>query len=121
GIDPTRQEREPGVVLPPLTPARAANLDHLLSCDMPAARDAVLDVEALRRSPVDIVPAVGASTPVEVFDHQCAVQLGTALSVPVRQLPGGHNGSITHPHGYAEGVRRLLSGGTHRSGGTHHS
>lgn len=115
GIDPTGQEREPGVDLPPLTPARAANLDHLLSCDMPAARDADLDVEALRRTPVQIVPAVGTSTPVQVFDYQCAVQLGTALSVPVQQLPGGHNGSITHPHGYGEEVRRLLNGDAHQS------
>src|SRR5690625_233663 len=114
GIDPTRQEREPGVDLPPLTAARAANLDHLLSRDIPAAREDDLDVDALRRSPVEIVPAVGTSTPVEVFDYQCAVQLATALSVPVRQLPGGHNGSITHPHGYGEELRRLLSGDAHQ-------
>src|SRR5699024_8550435 len=86
-------------------------------CDMPAARDADLDVEALRRTPVQIVPAVGTSTPVQVFDYQCAVQLGTALSVPVHRLPGGHKGSITHPHGYGEEIRRLLNGDAHQSCG----
>ncbi|MGY2030668.1 hypothetical protein ACW9HR_25235 [Nocardia gipuzkoensis] len=77
GIDPENQEREPGVTAPPLGPDRAANFEYFLGHDFTAIREDHLDVAALRRSPVRIVPACGR--------HHRA----TGLRLQVRPRAGG--------------------------------
>ncbi|MEU7630529.1 alpha/beta hydrolase [Nocardia sp. NPDC049220] len=108
GIDPGAQEREPGVTTPALGPERAANFEYFLGNDFTAVRNDYLDVARLRRSSVRIVPARGRTTPSHVFDYKCARELGALRGAPVVEFPGGHNGNLTHPVGYAEKVRAVL-------------
>ncbi|MEU7765952.1 alpha/beta hydrolase [Nocardia sp. NPDC049190] len=108
GIDPEAQEREPGVTAPALGPERAANFEYFLENDFTAVRDDHLDVARLRRSPVRIVPACGRTTATHVFDYKCARELGALRGVPVVEFPGGHNGNLTHPVGYAAKMREIL-------------
>ncbi|UGT70303.1 alpha/beta hydrolase [Nocardia gipuzkoensis] len=108
GIDPENQEREPGVTAPPLGPDRAANFEYFLGHDFTAIREDHLDVAALWRSPVRIVPACGRTTARQVFDYKCAHELAALRGVPVVEFPGGHNGNLTHPAGYATRVCEVL-------------
>lgn len=108
-IDPARQEREPDLtVQSPLAGHRAANFDWfftqdcsaLLSNDMTAA-----DLAGL--SPV-VIPAAGVATNPSMFDHRCAVALGSALGVPVAEFPGAHNGNLTHPRAFAARFKAVV-------------
>ncbi|MGW5143232.1 alpha/beta hydrolase [Nocardia beijingensis] len=109
GIDPQNQDREPGVTAAPLGPERAANFEYFLGHDFAAIRTDHLDVAALRQSPVRIVPACGQTTPRHVFDYKAAHELAALRGVPVVEFPGGHNGNLTHPAGWAARVGETLS------------
>ncbi|MEU4744467.1 alpha/beta hydrolase [Actinosynnema sp. NPDC023658] len=109
GIDPARQDVEPGVRPVPLTADRAAGFDYFIGHDFTTVRQDHLDVAALRRTPVVVVPASGRTTPRDVFDHKCAVELGALLGVPVEEFPGGHNGNMTYPAGYAARIDDIVS------------
>ncbi|MEU5878247.1 alpha/beta hydrolase [Spirillospora sp. NPDC047279] len=108
GIDPRNQDVEPGIVLPPMTEERAGNFARFIAHDFTAVREDALDTGPLRTSPTRIVPAVGATTPHEVFDRRCAEVLANLRGVGIEEFPGGHNGSMTHPSGYAGRLRELL-------------
>lgn len=110
GINPVDQDVEPGVRLPSITAERAANFDYFLGHDFTAVREDWLDVAALRRSTVRIVPAVGDTTPQHVFDRNCATELAGLLATDVAVFAGGHNGNLTHPGAYATRVRALIAG-----------
>lgn len=113
GIDPARQQSEPGARLAPLDASREPNFTFFFEYDAPTMRNAELDADdlaALKAGPVRIVPAAGLATPKDVFDHRCAEELAAGLGAPLAQLPGGHNGNITHPKGFAEALRPLLAG-----------
>lgn len=109
GIDPVRQEHEPGVVLPPITPEREANFARFLGYDLEALQGAALEKGALRASSVRIIPAAGSLTPRDVFDYQCAEALAAEVDTSLTLFPGGHNGNLTHPTHYARVVRKILS------------
>ncbi|MBT2447981.1 alpha/beta hydrolase [Streptomyces sp. ISL-43] len=109
GIDVTRRDAEPGLTPQPLDERRHANFDRFIEHDFSAIIGDNLDPEALTRTPTRIIPAVGAATPPTVFDHQCAVRLAALLDMEIRTFPGGHNGNTTHPRGYAERLRGLLT------------
>lgn len=108
GIDHVGQDVEPGVSLPPITADRAANFGYFLGHDFTAVGEDWLDVAALRRSTVRIVPAAGATTPLHVFDRTCATELATLRQTDVTVFAGGHNGNITHPSAYATLIRALF-------------
>ncbi|MGW5684011.1 alpha/beta fold hydrolase [Nonomuraea sp. NPDC003754] len=108
GIDPDSDDKEPDLTPFPMTPQRVANFTHFLRHDLTAIREDRLDPEALRRSPVRIVPVAGRTTPRGVFDYRCAEELATLVGAELEVLPGGHNGNLTHPRAYADGIRRLL-------------
>ncbi|WP_405935643.1 alpha/beta hydrolase [Streptomyces sp. NBC_00726] len=109
GIDPARQETEPDLTPMPLTPGRAANFGFFIAHDFTAVIAAELDREALRRSPVRIVPAGGATTAPDVFVGQCAQRLAGLVGREVAAFPGGHNGNTTHPRAYAARLREVLA------------
>jgi pimeloyl-ACP methyl ester carboxylesterase len=111
GIDPVRQETEPDIRPMPLTPQRAANFAFFIEQDFTAVVQAELDVEAVARSAVRIVPAVGRSTAPEVFDLHCALELARLRGIAPQEFPGGHNGNTTHPRAYAARLARILEGG----------
>ncbi|WP_051023098.1 alpha/beta fold hydrolase [Nocardia pneumoniae] len=108
GIDPASADREPGVTAPELGPERAANFEYFLGHDFTAIREDHLDAARLRRSPVRIVSACGRTTARHVFDYKCALELATLRDGVVVQFPGGHNGNLTHPAGYAAKVCEVL-------------
>ncbi|WP_405763785.1 alpha/beta hydrolase [Streptomyces sp. NBC_01420] len=109
GIDPSRQEVEPDLTPMPLTPGRAANFGFFIARDFTAVIEAELDREALRTSPVRIVPAGGATTAPDVFVGQCARRLADLVGREVVPFPGGHNGNTTHPRAYAARLRAVLA------------
>lgn len=109
GIDPAHQETEPGLTPMPLTPRRLANFDFFINRDFTAVIDAELDLEALRTTPVRIVPAGGRTTGPSVFVGQCARSLAELVGREVVTFPGGHNGNTTHPRAYAARLRGVLT------------
>ncbi|NEC63523.1 alpha/beta hydrolase [Streptomyces sp. SID9727] len=109
GIDPARQETEPDLTPMPLTPERAANFGFFIARDFTAVVEAELDQEALRTSPVRIVPAGGAVTSPDVFVAQCAHRLADLVGRETVAFPGGHNGNTTHPRAYAARLREVLA------------
>ncbi|NED85743.1 alpha/beta hydrolase [Streptomyces sp. SID11233] len=110
GIDPARQETEPGLTPMPLTPRRVDNFDFFIEHDFTAVIESELDREALRATPVRIVPASGSTTASSVFVGQCARSLAELVGREVVPFPGGHNGNTTHPRAFAARLREALSG-----------
>jgi pimeloyl-ACP methyl ester carboxylesterase len=111
GIDPARQETEPGARLAPLDASREANFDFFIRHDALTMRQADLtpaELDALKAGPVRIVPAAGLTTPRTVFDYRCAQELAAGLGAGLTHFPGGHNGNLTHPKGFAEVLRGVL-------------
>ncbi|WUS95733.1 alpha/beta hydrolase [Streptomyces sp. NBC_00708] len=109
GIDPARQETEPDLTPMPLTPGRVADFGFFIAHDFTAVVEAELDQEALRTSPVRIVPAGGTLTTPDVFVGQCAHRLAGIVGREVVAFPGGHNGNTTHPRAYAALLREVLA------------
>ncbi|MFD9321380.1 alpha/beta fold hydrolase [Streptomyces sp. NPDC060053] len=110
GIDPARQKTEPGARLAPLDASREANFDFFVRHDALTMRDADLtpaELDALAAGPVRIVPAAGRTTPRTVFDYRCAQELAVGLGTGLTHFPGGHNGNLTHPKGFAEVLHDL--------------
>jgi pimeloyl-ACP methyl ester carboxylesterase len=110
GIDPRHQQTEPGLTPQPMTPQRIANFDTFLRHDLTAIATDDLRPDELTAAAAGtrIIPAVGATTATEVFDHRCAIRLAERLAVRPAVLPGGHNGNTTHPAGYAAALRDIL-------------
>ncbi|WP_340384344.1 alpha/beta hydrolase [Streptomyces sp. SS7] len=111
GIDPARQETEPGARLAPLDASREADFDFFIRHDALALRDAGLppaELDALKAGPVRVVPAAGRTTPRTVFDYRCAEELAAGLGTGLTRFPGGHNGNLTHPKGFAQSLRTAL-------------
>nr|WSW49524.1 alpha/beta hydrolase [Streptomyces sp. NBC_01001] len=109
GIDPSRQDAEPGLTPQPIDDQRRVNFDYFIEHDLSAVIGDTLDPADLTRTQTRIVPAVGAGTPAGVFDHRCAVELADLLDAGIQTFPGGHNGNTTHPRAYAEKLRSLLT------------
>lgn len=111
GIDPARQDIEPGARLAPFDASREPNFTFFIEHDAPTMTWAELgakEIEELASGPVRIVPAAGRTTPRTVFDYRCAEELATGLGADLLHFPGGHNGNLTHPKGFAELLRAAL-------------
>ncbi|GLW01042.1 alpha/beta hydrolase [Streptomyces lavendulae] len=109
GIDPVRQETEPGLTPQPMNERRRANFGYFLEHDVLAVLQDTLDPAALAGSTTRILAAVGATTPATVFDHGCVIALAELLGTGTETFPGGHNGNTTHPRAYAARLRALLA------------
>ncbi|MFG2393187.1 alpha/beta fold hydrolase [Streptomyces lavendulae] len=110
GIDPVRQETEPGLTPQPMDERRRANFGYFLEHDVLAVLQDTLDpAAALAGSTTRILAAVGATTPATVFDHGCVIALAELLGTGTETFPGGHNGNTTHPRAYAARLRALLA------------
>ncbi|WP_327356967.1 alpha/beta fold hydrolase [Streptomyces sp. NBC_01304] len=107
-IDPTHQDVEPDLTPIPFTPTRVANFDFFIREDFTGVIDDDLDLDAVRRAPVRIVPANGRTTAPSVFVGQCGRGLAELLGVPAVEFPGGHNGNLTHPRAYAAHLLAVL-------------
>jgi pimeloyl-ACP methyl ester carboxylesterase len=108
-IDPVRQEREPGLTpQPPLAGHRAANFDWFFTQDCSALVGNDMIAADLAGLTTKVIPAAGRTTKPSMFDHRCAVLLGAALSVPVAEFPGAHNGNLTHPRAFAARFKMLV-------------
>jgi pimeloyl-ACP methyl ester carboxylesterase len=107
GIDPTRQETEPGITSFPFTDQRAANFDYFLTNDLDAALGDTLRLADVPRDTC-IIPAVGATSPHDGFDYLAGLALADHLGIAAQRFPGGHNGNLTHPKAFAQRVRDLL-------------
>lgn len=89
--------------------------DHLawfFTHDFPAVRTSTLDAAAVQSvpAPTRIVPTGGAFAP-ERWEHRCAEQLAAALGRDLVELPGGHNGFVSHPWATADEVTQMLEKG----------
>ncbi|MFE2268777.1 alpha/beta fold hydrolase [Streptomyces lavendulae] len=109
GMDPVRQETEPGLTPQPMDERRRANFGYFLEHDVLAVLQDTLDPAALAGSTTRILAAVGATTPATVFDHGCVIALAELLGTGMETFPGGHNGNTTHPRAYAARLRALLA------------
>jgi pimeloyl-ACP methyl ester carboxylesterase len=67
-----------------------------------------LDVDALRRSPVHIVPA-GGRTGREYVGYRYATALARHLDATLVEFPGHHAGFHTDPQEFAETLRQVLT------------
>ena len=125
GIDP--EDREPDVAPPVMSAAREANMEALLSRDVPAVIAYRLDIPALDVQAHKIVPAAGQSTERTLL-HQCAAALAELLERPLAAFPGGHTGWLLRPRAFAAQLIetfgqadrrdwRLRDGAAPRSGG----
>ncbi|MGX1812224.1 alpha/beta fold hydrolase [Nocardia sp. NPDC055321] len=106
-------EREPEV-LAPVRPAgqRLADLEFFLENDFPLVRTATIDettIALLRHNRIRIVPAVGATTAPELFNHRWVSALARALGTAVENFPGGHNGITSHPRAFAAVAHRVFT------------
>ncbi|TMR95462.1 alpha/beta fold hydrolase [Nonomuraea basaltis] len=108
GIRPGEQETEHGLTQHPMDDQRKANFDFFIRNDFSAIVHDTLDITALKTTATRIIPAVGRTTPGNVFDHRCAHELAALVGAMVEEFPGGHNGNLTHPRAYASRLLDLL-------------
>jgi pimeloyl-ACP methyl ester carboxylesterase len=99
-------DREPDAAIPQPGPERIANLEFFLARDAPAVRRYQLNLPALHRAAARIVPAAGTST--QAFPRHCAQALASELGRPLAEFPGGHNGFMLRPRGFAARLHEIL-------------
>ncbi|WP_232512758.1 alpha/beta fold hydrolase [Actinopolyspora erythraea] len=85
-----------------------ANLRWFFTHDFPATRHASLDIEQLSSTPVPIIPT-GGDDGHERWEYRCAEQLAQLLPRRLVELPGGHNGLVSHPRASAAVLRKLFT------------
>jgi pimeloyl-ACP methyl ester carboxylesterase len=103
------EEWEPGAAPPAPSPERAVNLRFWLEHDAPAALRHRLDLDALAPLADRVVPAAGAGSRT-LFTGGCAEQLAARLGQALVELPGGHNGFVTHPNAFGARLGEVLDG-----------
>lgn len=92
---------------PERTPAREANLNFFLANDADAVLGHALDVPALARSPVPIVPLVGRESG-GVWTYRALHLLAARLGREPKEMPGGHNGPVNQPQAFAAELLKVL-------------
>lgn len=101
------EDREPDVVLAPLTPQRAANMSFFFTYDSPAVRRHHLGIAALAASPTRLIFACGRSTP-EAGPYRAAVALAAKLGKAPVEFPGDHIGWMLRPKSCAARLNEIL-------------
>lgn len=86
------------------------NLRRFFEHDFPAVRSSTLDadrIKAIPRSTV-ILPAGGAESRGQ-WEYRCAERLAHELDREFIEMPGGHNGFVSHPWAIAAELTRLFT------------
>jgi pimeloyl-ACP methyl ester carboxylesterase len=104
-------DRETDVELPSPTSQRVAsmtpNLDFFLTYDAPATRRYGLDMEALCAGSTHIVIAAGQNSQ-GLWLYRASHALANRIGSQFVEFPGGHNGYVLHPKGFAARLREVL-------------
>ena len=98
-------DREPEV--PPPAAQRFADLQHFLTCDVPAVARYQPDIAALAAVKSKIVPAAGANSP-RTFPFRSVTALADIIGRPVVEFPGGHTGYVLRPKAFARKLEELF-------------
>jgi pimeloyl-ACP methyl ester carboxylesterase len=107
GIDINDREAE---VPTPSTAAEQhfANLQHFLTCDVPAVTRYQPDVAAITAASSRIIAAVGSTTSPSALPYRCAFALAGILQRPPVEFPGGHTAYMLRPKAVAQRIRELI-------------
>ncbi len=102
--EPEQDAKSPELVGDP-----RANLRRFFDHDFPAVRAAELTPDDLisAASRTRIVPTSGERSRGQ-WEHRCAQRLAALLDRPLVELPGGHNGFVSHPSGNATTLLELF-------------
>jgi pimeloyl-ACP methyl ester carboxylesterase len=84
-------------------------IDFFLTHDASAARRYHLDMPAIHAAARRIVPAAGDNPENQGFPRHCAQALAKALGRPLVAFPGGHNGFMLRPRGFAARLQEVLT------------
>jgi pimeloyl-ACP methyl ester carboxylesterase len=87
-----------------------ANLRRFFEHDFPAVRGSTLDVGRIRAIPRStvILPTGGAESRGQ-WEYRCAKRLARELDREIIEMPGGHNGFVSHPWATATELKRLFT------------
>lgn len=86
-----------------------ANLRHFFKHDFPAVRTSSLVAEDLTAAAQSTnIILTGGELSRGQWEYRCAEQLAGELGVPFAELPGGHNGLVSHPKATAEAFTGIL-------------
>ncbi|MDR7304658.1 alpha/beta fold hydrolase [Haloactinomyces albus] len=87
-----------------------ANLRRFFAHDFPAVRDATVDTARLGSlsASARIVPTGGEQSRGR-WEYRCAERLADALDRPMLEMPGGHNGLVSHPWAGASALGKLFT------------
>lgn len=96
---------EPGAQPGELAGDLRTNLTTFFRHDFAAVRGSRLDAARLRATVDRIVPTGGQDSRGQ-WEHRCAQELAMQLDLPLRELPGGHNGLTSHPRSIARAVHQ---------------
>lgn len=102
------ESREDGARAQPPVGDVTANLHFFFTYDFPAVRNCTFDVVQLATVPATVIPTGGAESR-GGWEYRCANQLAQGLDCKLIELPGGHNGLISHPWATATVLRRLFT------------
>ena len=105
GDDPV----EPGYRPEPPSGDPEPALRRFLRHDVPAVRAVRIDPDDITASGVRVVPTGGVESRGR-WEHRCAEVLASRLGRGLVELPGGHDGPVTHPVAGAAALRGLVGG-----------
>ncbi|MBB5159143.1 alpha/beta fold hydrolase [Saccharopolyspora phatthalungensis] len=108
--------REEGARSPDPIGDLGANLHRFFGYDFPAVRSSTLDSAGLAGVPEStaIIPTGGAESRGQ-WEYRCASTLAHQLGRELVEMPGGHNGLVSHPQATAAALMRLFSEPTHEN------
>ncbi|WP_250549231.1 alpha/beta fold hydrolase [Pseudonocardia sp. H11422] len=109
GATPGAVQCEAGARPTPPVGDAIANFQRFFAHDFPAVRSSSLAVEAVAavRGPV-VIPTGGVLSRGR-WEYRCAEVLSIALGRALTEMPGGHNGPVTHPRATATALEELLA------------
>lgn len=99
---------EPGAEPAPSVGDIQANLQRFFAYDFPAVRAATLELDQVDASSRPPVIVTGGQESRGQWEHRCAEQLAAELDHKLVEMPGGHNGLVSHPWATADVLRRLF-------------
>ncbi|MGW5643689.1 alpha/beta fold hydrolase [Saccharopolyspora sp. NPDC003762] len=93
-----------------------ANLRRFFGYDFPAVRSSTLDSAGLAGvlESTTVIPTGGAESHGQ-WEYRCAQKLAHQLGRELVELPGGHNGLVSHPQATAAALMHLFSEAAHET------
>ncbi|GAA1403999.1 alpha/beta hydrolase [Pseudonocardia kongjuensis] len=108
---------EPGAAVAAPSPDLMSDLRYFFAHDFTAVRTEELPAQALvalrelREVGGPLVAVSGGERTRGRWEYECARVLSTVLDVPLRELPGGHNGLSSHPRTSGERIAEWIDEG----------